>query len=115
MVACQIPLFTLPTLTVSISCLPGWRADIFDSIGILKDSSHFFKRLTSSLWEHEKDMHKHGDAEYTKNDVGTPLNVDKCRWDEIAESEIERPIGRRGESDSLTTHAEWVEFGWVDP
>lgn len=65
--------------------------------------------------QHEVDVDQHGNAEHTENNVRAPLNVDECRRDEVAKSEVEGPVGRRGERDGLATNAEWVQLWWVDP
>jgi hypothetical protein len=46
--------------------------------------------------QHEVDVDQHGNAEDTENNVRAPLNVDECRRDEVAKSEVEGPVGRRG-------------------
>lgn len=74
------------------------------------------KRTSNSRFgEHKEDMDKHADAENTENNVRPPLNVDETWRHEIAECEVYGPISRSRKRDSLTTHAEWIEFGWVDP
>ena len=46
-------------------------------------------------------MSGHGDTEDAKNEVGLPLDVDESGWSEVAEGEVEDPVGSRGQGYSL--------------
>ena len=60
-------------------------------------------------------MPEHAEAEYSENDVNLPFNVGERRRHEVRKGEVEDPVGRCGEGDGLSTNAEWIEFGRVDP
>lgn len=60
-------------------------------------------------------MDSHRSAEDPENDVHLPLDVDKRRWDEIRQREVEDPVRSRAQRDSLTTDAEREQFRWVYP
>lgn len=55
-----------------------------------------FKRPSSSLGVHEKDVASHHRAENAEDDVGFPLNVGEGRGDKVSECEVEDPISGRG-------------------
>ena len=60
-------------------------------------------------------LNSHGNAETAEDDVCAPLNVDERWGHEVAEREVEGPIGGGGQSDSLATHTKWVQFWRIDP
>ena len=60
-------------------------------------------------------MHQHGGVEDAEDDVRLPLDVDEGGGHEVAEGEVEGPVGRGGERDGLAAHAQRVEFRRVDP
>ena len=95
--------------------LPSWSANELETLWVLEDADDLLKRLSSGFREHEIDVNEHGDAEDAKDNVCAPLDVDKGRGDEVAQSEVERPVGGGSERDSLATDSEWIELGWVDP
>ena len=60
-------------------------------------------------------MHQHGEIEHAENHIRLPFDIDESRGDEVSECEIESPVRRRGERNSLAAHAQRVEFWGVNP
>lgn len=73
------------------------------------------ERLTARLGEAEEDVDRHGRAEDTEDDVHLPLDVDERGRNKVTQSEVEDPVGRGGDSDSLSADAKREELGRVDP
>ena len=94
---------------------PRRRPNKFDPARVLEDIDDLLERLAGRLGEHEEGVDEHADAEDAEHDVGAPLDVDERRRHEVAEGEVEGPVGRRGKRDGLAAHAQRVEFGRVDP
>ena len=80
-----------------------------------KQGLDLLERLARRLGEGEEDVHQHREIEHPEDDVRLPLDVDKGGRDEVAEGEIEGPVGRRGQRDGLAPHAQRVQFRRVDP
>lgn len=55
------------------------------------------------------------EAEHAKNDVRAPLDILKCGRDKVRKSEIEDPVGSRGEANALGTILQREDFGDEDP
>ena len=60
-------------------------------------------------------MHQHREIEHAEDDVRFPLDVHEGGRDEVAQGEIEGPVGGGGERDGFPAHAQRVEFRGVDP
>ena len=60
-------------------------------------------------------MHQHGEVEDAEDEVRLPLDVDKGGRDEVAEGEVEGPVGRGSERDGLAAHTQGIKFRRVDP
>lgn len=58
-------------------------------------------------------MQEHGGAEDAEEDVYFPLNILESWRHEVAECEVEGPVGRGGERDGFAADAEGKEFGWI--
>lgn len=95
--------------------LPRQRPHILGSQRIRKHILHLLQRLPRRLREREEDMHQHREVEHAEDDVRLPLDVDKRRRDEVAQGEVEGPIRRRGERNGFPAHAQWLQFGRVNP
>ena len=95
--------------------LPRESADVLGSERVGEHLLDLLERLACSLGEGEQDVQEHGGVEDTEDDVDLPLNVDESGWDEVAEGEVEDPVGGGGEGDGLATDAKGEELRWVDP
>lgn len=104
----QVTQLSLPSAVVVDVCLPSRHTT-------QEQLLHLFKRLPARLGEHEENVDRHGCAEYTKDDVYFPLNVNKCRWYEVAEGKVEDPIRRSGDGDSLSTHTQREKLRGINP
>lgn len=60
-------------------------------------------------------MQEHGCAEDAEEDIDFPFDVLEGWGHEIAQREVERPVCRGGQGDSLSTHSEGEELRWVHP
>lgn len=97
--------------------LPGWRPEILDAArgGVVEDLLDLLQKLLGRLGKQEVDVPKHSEAEDGEDDVDLPLDVLEPGWHEVRKGEVEDPVGRGSQRDSLSTDAEGVEFWWVDP
>lgn len=93
---------------MNLVCFPGLH------IG-LKHQVNVFKRPSSSLWVEEEHMERHHCAEYTEDDIGLPLNVGESRCHKVRQREVEDPVTRSRETDTLCTVLEREDFRSVDP
>lgn len=55
------------------------------------------------LRENEEDVQGHSEGEDCKNDISLPSDVDKSRRNEIAQSEIERPVAGCGQGSGFAS------------
>ena len=60
-------------------------------------------------------MHEHGEVEDAEDEVSFPFDVYKGRGNEIAQSKIKCPVGRRCECYCFAAHPEGIQFWGVDP
>jgi hypothetical protein len=67
--------------------------------------TNFFKRLLTSLREHEEYLNTHGDAENTENNIGLPLDILESGWDEEREGKIKGPY-------QLSTDGAGLTYSW---
>ena len=95
--------------------LPRQGPDELRSQRVRKHVLDLLQRLARRLREGEEDVDGHGEAEDTEDEVRLPLDIFKGGRDEVAQGEVEGPVGRGGERDGLAAHAERVEFGRIDP
>ena len=73
------------------------------------------EQMVTYLGEAQEHMNEHGNVEAAKDQVCLPFNVDKGRWHEVGQREVEDPVGRGRESDGFTTNSQREEFGRIDP
>lgn len=95
--------------------LPRQRPYVLGPERIRKHILDLLERLARRLGEREEDVHEHGEVEDAEDDVGFPLDVFEGGRDEVAEGEVEGPVGGGGERDGFAADAEGVEFRRVDP
>ena len=104
-----------PGITVLLVRLPGESTNVLGPERVSEHGLNLLERLAGGFGEGKEDMQEHGGVEDAEDDVDFPLNVDKRRWDEVAQSEVEDPIGRGGKRDGLAADAQGKELGWGDP
>lgn len=95
--------------------LPCGSPHILDTVRILEDINYFLKRLARGFREHEERVNQHSQAEDAEYEISLPLDIDKGGRHEVAESEVEGPVRRGSESDSLASDAERIELWGIDP
>ena len=95
--------------------LPGGSTDILDSVRVGEHALDLLEGLTCSLREHEEHVETHGGTEDTEDEVSLPLDVFERGGHKVAEGEVEEPVGRSAERDSLSADTEREEFWGVDP
>lgn len=66
----------------SLPCFDLGSEELFD----------LFQCLARGLWEAKKNVNEHGDVKTAEDEVSLPLDADECRWDEVAECEVEDPV-----------------------
>lgn len=87
-------MFEIQDLFTRVVCLPRRDSNVLEAFGLVfKHPFDLLQCLASCFRKHEEYMDKHRNAEDTKDDVCSPLNVDKGWWNEIAECKVESPIG----------------------
>ena len=96
-------------------CLPRRRANVWQSVGVFEDKLYLLESLASSLREEEGDVEQHDKIEDSKDHVHLPSDGLKCRGDERCQCRVERPVGRRCESDSFSADAQRIDLRRVDP
>ena len=95
--------------------LPRGGADVFWSERVGEHLLDFLEGLAGRLGEGEEHVQEHGGVEDAEDDVDLPLDVDERGGHEVAEGEVEDPVGGGGERDGLAADAQGEELGWVDP
>ena len=48
-------------------------------------------------------------------EIRLPLDIDKSRWDEIAQREIECPVRTRRQRHCLAADSQGIQLWWIDP
>lgn len=82
---------------------------------LCKDFLNLFQGTTCRLWEHEYDMYACNQVEYAKDKVRVETNVGQAGRDGKGQSRVERPVGSRGDRDSLGADFHGEDFRGVGP
>lgn len=98
-----------------VPSLPGRLTDERNTGGIGEDGLDVLEGLTGGFGEHEEDVQEHGGTEDTEENVDLPLDVDEGRGHEVAEREVEGPVGGGAQRVGLATDAKGEQLGRVSP
>ena len=102
-------------MTEGTLSLPGRSTEVRNAVGVGEDRLNLLQRLTRSFWEQEQDVEKHRATEDTEKDVHLPLNINKCRRNEVTQREVEGPVEGGGQRISLATDTQWEQLRRIRP
>ena len=81
----------------------------------IEDQVDLLKRPALSLGVHEEHMNSHDAAEDSEDNISLPLDVVEGRGNEVRQGEVENPVGRGRDTNTLGSVLQRENLRCVDP